>query len=95
MGLHQKDNIRLLKTLKKLRDLGNTVLVVEHDEQTILSSDHVIDMGPGAGLAGGNVIFSGTPKKILKNKRPDCKDSPGTLHLCYGSFRLREKHFDH
>jgi len=67
VGLHQKDNIRLLKTLKKLRDLGNTVLVVEHDEQTILSSDHVIDMGPGAGLAGGNVIFSGTPKKILKN----------------------------
>jgi len=67
VGLHQKDNIRLLETLKKLRDLGNTVLVVEHDEQTILSSDHVIDMGPGAGLAGGNVVFSGTPKKILKN----------------------------
>lgn len=67
VGLHQRDNIRLLKTLKKLRDLGNTVLVVEHDEQTILSSDHVIDMGPGAGIAGGEIIFSGTPQKILKH----------------------------
>jgi len=68
VGLHQRDNIRLLETLKKLRDIGNTVLVVEHDEQTILSSDHVIDMGPGAGLAGGRVVFSGTPKQILNNK---------------------------
>jgi len=68
VGLHQRDNVRLLETLKKLRDIGNTVLVVEHDEQTILSSDHVIDMGPGAGLAGGKVVFSGTPKQILNNK---------------------------
>lgn len=67
VGLHQRDNVRLLETLKKLRDIGNTVLVVEHDEQTILSSDHVIDMGPGAGLAGGKIVFSGTPKQILKN----------------------------
>jgi excinuclease ABC subunit A len=67
VGLHQRDNIRLLETLKKLRDMGNTVLVVEHDEQTILSSDHVIDMGPGAGLAGGKIVFSGTPEQILKN----------------------------
>lgn len=67
VGLHQRDNIRLLETLKKLRDLGNTVLVVEHDEQTILSSDYVIDMGPGAGLAGGEVVCSGTPEKILKS----------------------------
>ncbi len=67
VGLHQRDNIRLLETLKKLRDLGNTVLVVEHDEQTILSSDYVIDMGPGAGLAGGEVVCCGTPEKILKN----------------------------
>jgi len=67
VGLHQRDNARLLETLKKLRDLGNTVLVVEHDEQTILSSDHVIDMGPGAGLAGGKVVFSGTPQQILKH----------------------------
>jgi len=67
VGLHQRDNIRLLETLKKLRDIGNTVLVVEHDEQTILSSDHVIDMGPGAGLAGGKIVFSGTPQQILKS----------------------------
>jgi excinuclease ABC subunit A len=67
VGLHQRDNIKLLETLKKLRDLGNTVLVVEHDEQTILSSDHVIDMGPGAGIAGGKIVFSGTPRQILKH----------------------------
>jgi excinuclease ABC subunit A len=67
VGLHQRDNIKLLETLKKLRDLGNTVLVVEHDEQTILSADHVIDMGPGAGMAGGEIVFSGSPKKILKH----------------------------
>ena len=67
VGLHQRDNIKLLKTLKKLRDLGNTILVVEHDEETILSADHVIDMGPGAGLAGGEVVFSGAPQQILKH----------------------------
>jgi excinuclease ABC subunit A len=67
VGLHQRDNIKLLETLKKLRDLGNTVLVVEHDEQTILASDHVIDMGPGAGIAGGKIVFSGTPRQILKH----------------------------
>ena len=67
VGLHQRDNIKLLETLKKLRDLGNTVLVVEHDEQTILSADYLIDMGPGAGLAGGEVVFCGTPQQILKH----------------------------
>jgi excinuclease ABC subunit A len=70
IGLHQRDNLRLLNTLKRLRDLGNTVLVVEHDENTILSSDYVIDMGPGAGREGGRVVFSGTPQEILK-----CEDS--------------------
>jgi excinuclease ABC subunit A len=68
IGLHQRDNIRLLNTLKRLRDLGNTVLVVEHDENTILSSDYVIDMGPGAGREGGKVVFSGTPQEILKSE---------------------------
>ena len=67
VGLHQRDNIKLLETLKKLRDLDNTVLVVEHDEQTILAADHVIDMGPGAGMAGGEIVFSGPPRKILKH----------------------------
>ncbi len=68
IGLHQKDNARLLKTLMNLRDLGNTVLVVEHDEETILFCDHVIDIGPGAGINGGNVIFSGTPEQLIKSK---------------------------
>ena len=65
IGLHIRDNNKLLDNLKRLRDLGNTVLVVEHDEQTILSSDHVIDMGPGAGTNGGNVVFSGSPRQLM------------------------------
>ncbi|MCP4671614.1 MAG: excinuclease ABC subunit UvrA, partial [Desulfobacula sp.] len=68
IGLHQKDNARLLKTLMNLKDLGNTVLVVEHDEETIRFCDHVIDIGPGAGINGGKIIFSGTPQKLLKNE---------------------------
>ena len=57
------------ETLLKMRDLGNTVLVVEHDEETILSSDYVVDMGPGAGIKGGDVVFSGTPKALFKDKK--------------------------
>jgi excinuclease ABC subunit A len=68
IGLHQRDHIRLLKNLQHLKDLGNTVLVVEHDAETILSSDYVIDMGPGAGMKGGEIVFHGTPKKLLKTK---------------------------
>ena len=68
IGLHHRDNKRLLGTLLKMRDLGNTVLVVEHDEETILSSDYIIDMGPGAGMKGGQVVFAGTPKALLKDK---------------------------
>jgi excinuclease ABC subunit A len=67
IGLHQRDNARLLQTLKHLRDIGNTVLVVEHDEETILEADHVIDMGPGAGVHGGEVVAQGTPAEILAN----------------------------
>ena len=69
IGLHQRDNRRLLDTLKRLRDLGNTVLVVEHDEETILEADHVIDMGPAAGVHGGEVVAQGTPQEILANPR--------------------------
>ncbi|MDH4163464.1 MAG: excinuclease ABC subunit UvrA [Nitrospirota bacterium] len=69
IGLHQRDNKRLLDTLIRLRDLGNTVLVVEHDEETIRMADRVIDMGPGAGVHGGEVIAEGTPQEILKNPR--------------------------
>lgn len=69
IGLHQCDNARLLKTLKNLRDLGNTVIVVEHDEDTMLASDHLIDVGLGAGIHGGEIIAEGTPKDIMKNKQ--------------------------
>jgi len=64
IGLHQRDNARLLATLRRLRDLGNTVIVVEHDRETILAADHVIDMGPGAGVQGGWVVAQGTPAEI-------------------------------
>jgi excinuclease ABC subunit A len=67
IGLHQRDNARLLATLKRLRDLGNTVLVVEHDEETILKADHLIDMGPGAGVHGGEVVAQGTPEEVMQN----------------------------
>ena len=69
IGLHQRDNARLLETLKRLRDLGNTVIVVEHDEEAILTADYVIDIGPGAGIHGGEVIAEGTPDDIMANPR--------------------------
>jgi excinuclease ABC subunit A len=69
IGLHQRDNARLLATLEQLRDLGNTVIVVEHDEETMRAADHVIDMGPGAGKHGGEVIASGTVDEIIRNPR--------------------------
>ena len=67
IGLHQRDNDRLLKTLTRLRDLGNTVLVVEHDEDAIRSADHLVDMGPGAGALGGHVVAQGTPEEVMRN----------------------------
>jgi excinuclease ABC subunit A len=77
IGLHQRDNERLLKTLNHLRDLGNTVIVVEHDEDAIRSADYVIDIGPGAGVHGGKVIAAGTAKDIM-----DCEDSLTGQYLC-------------
>ena len=68
IGLHQRDNSKLLSTLKRLKDLGNTVIVVEHDKETIENADHIIDIGPGAGEHGGKVCFSGNYKKLLSNK---------------------------
>src|SRR5690606_2165359 len=65
IGLHQRDNARLLDTLKHLRDIGNTVIVVEHDEDAILHADHVVDIGPAAGVHGGKVIAQGTPADIM------------------------------
>ncbi len=66
IGLHQRDNERLISTLERLRDLGNTVIVVEHDEDTIRSADYVIDMGPGAGEHGGQVVAAGKPDEIVR-----------------------------
>ncbi|HUD07196.1 MAG TPA: excinuclease ABC subunit UvrA [Candidatus Saccharimonadales bacterium] len=68
IGLHQRDNKRLVDTLKNLRDLGNTVIVVEHDEETILSADHLIDIGPGAGIHGGHIVAEGAPNEVAKVK---------------------------
>lgn len=69
IGLHQRDNDRLIATLKRLRDLGNTVLVVEHDEDTIREADYLLDIGPGAGVAGGEVVAAGTPEEVAKNEK--------------------------
>ena len=69
IGLHQRDNARLLETLKRLRDLGNTVIVVEHDEDAIRIADHVVDVGPGAGIHGGEIVAEGTPADIMANKK--------------------------
>ena len=67
IGLHQRDNERLLSTLRRLRDLGNTVIVVEHDEEAIRSADYVVDIGPGAGVHGGKIIFNGSPEELLQD----------------------------
>ncbi len=79
IGLHQRDNDRLIKTLTHLRDLGNTILVVEHDEDTIFASDYLVDIGPGAGIHGGEVVVSGYLKDLLSAK----KNTSGSLTLSY------------
>ena len=68
IGLHQRDNDRLIRTLRQLTDIGNTVIVVEHDEDTIRAADWLIDVGPGAGSHGGNIIAEGPVQKVLANK---------------------------
>ena len=69
IGLHQRDNKKLITALKKLRDLGNTVIVVEHDIETMESSDHIIDIGPGAGINGGQIVAEGEVQKIIENEK--------------------------
>ncbi|MFS1663599.1 excinuclease ABC subunit UvrA [Streptococcus sp. zg-JUN1979] len=69
IGLHQRDNDRLIASLKKMRDLGNTLIVVEHDEDTMMQADWLIDVGPGAGVFGGEIVASGTPKQVARNKK--------------------------
>ncbi len=86
IGLHQRDNQRLIATLKRLRDLGNTVIVVEHDEETIESADHVIDLGPGAGVHGGHVVAQGTPAEVAQVAESL------TGQLLAGTFRIPVPH---
>ena len=69
IGLHQRDNTKLIGTLKKLRDLGNTVIVVEHDEETMMESDYLVDIGPGAGIHGGQIVAKGTPEEVMKHPK--------------------------
>lgn len=69
IGLHQRDNSKLIATLKKLRDIGNTVIVVEHDEETMLESDYIVDIGPGAGIHGGSIVAAGTPEEVMKQEK--------------------------
>src|SRR5437867_12801552 len=68
IGLHPKDNVKMIATLESLRDIGNTVIVVEHDEETIRAADHVVEMGPGPGVHGGNVVVQGTIADLLKSQ---------------------------
>ena len=81
IGLHQRDNIRLIKSLQELRDLGNSVIVVEHDKETILSADHVIDLGPGAGLHGGKVVAQGAPSVITHSDTITAKYLSGSIRI--------------
>ena len=87
IGLHQRDNERLLKTLTYLRDLGNTVIVVEHDEEAIRSADHVVDIGPGAGVHGGRVIAQGQRRGYLCGGRAR---SPATTWPAASASRSRQ-----
>ncbi|MCD4698240.1 MAG: excinuclease ABC subunit UvrA, partial [Bacteroidales bacterium] len=73
IGLHQRDNLRLIQSLKDLRDIGNSIIVVEHDKETILSADHVVDIGPGAGIHGGEIVAQGSPKDMVDCKTITCE----------------------
>ena len=83
IGLHQRDTERLIKVLKNLRDLGNTVVIVEHDEDIMKTSDHIVDMGPEAGIFGGEVMYNGSPKDMLKAKTLTAKYLNGDLEIAY------------
>jgi len=96
IGLHQRDNKKLIDTLHHLRDIGNTLIVVEHDEETIRQADHIIDMGPGAGIHGGKIIAKGTPKDIEKHPQSlTGKYLSGKLHIDIPSKRRATNHFIH
>ncbi|CAN5372686.1 excinuclease ABC subunit UvrA [soil metagenome] len=88
IGLHQRDNVRLINSLKELRDLGNSVIVVEHDRETIMAADHVIDIGPGAGVHGGKIVASGKPEDMLHADTLTGKYLSGELQIKFGERRL-------
>ena len=87
IGLHQRDNVKLIQALKRLRDLGNSVLVVEHDKDMMLESDYIVDMGPGAGRHGGHVVASGTPEQLLKSDSVTARYLQGKIGLDIPSTR--------
>src|SRR5260221_2989630 len=89
IGLHARDNVKLIKALKDLRDLGNSVIVVEHDKEMMLECDYLIDVGPGAGRHGGNIVAEGTPKEFLKNKSTTAKYLNGELSIKYSKQRRK------
>ena len=86
IGLHQRDNDKLLDTLKRLRDLGNTVIVVEHDEDTMRAADYIVDVGPGAGIHGGEIVYAGPVEGIEK---PAKSPSPASTSAASGRCRCR------
>ena len=81
IGLHQRDNHKLIESLKQLRDIGNSVIVVEHDKDTMLNADYIVDIGPGAGRHGGEVVFAGTPEQLKKGKSSTCEYLNGTRQI--------------
>lgn len=87
IGLHARDNVKLIKALKDLRDLGNSVIVVEHDKEMMLACDHIIDIGPGAGRHGGHIVAEGDPKSFLKSNSTTAQFLKGTLKIDYGKKR--------
>ena len=84
IGLHQRDNDKLIATLKRLRDLGNTLIVVEHDEETMLDADYIVDIGPGAGEHGGRVIAQGTPEEIMASENSITGQNVYGIIVCIG-----------
>lgn len=89
IGLHQRDNIRLINALKELRDMGNSVIVVEHDKETILSADHVIDIGPGAGIHGGKIVAQGRPEELMRCDTLTCQYLSGKKEIKIPSVRRK------
>ena len=92
IGLHQRDNEKLLATLKELKDLGNTLIIVEHDEDTMRECDYLLDIGPGAGINGGQIVAKGTPKEIMENEK-SIKEEIHEFYLNGGQYNEEEIDF--